>query len=616
LQTIIEKPGQLAKFQFRPTNGNPLTIAILAKRIGSTISPLIKLKTESGKLLKEFRETDGLDPVISYSPTDKSPIVIEIGDQLYSGSTNHIAYIQILEKNLAETPLDSVVKAGNQTNIKWISETGDFDTVTFQSNKPDLISIEQINSPAGWLKRSDQKLISSRIPLVNSTTTEAFTPPFSASLQFQSSQPANRIRMKARKGQPLVVETYARRLGRELDSLIDIKDASGKPVQLAAFRKVTDTLVAFRDHGSRQKGIRLTQWADFQMADYVLIGREITRIFQLPRNPDDDCQFFGDELRWGYFGTTPEQHSMSQTVTKLELLAPESENTIAQNLVHRVYYSNDDGGMAVGNDSYLLFNPPADGEYVVEVRETTSRSGDGANYALVVREPKPDFELLAISTDWNIAKGGSKLITVNIRRKDGFNEPVALKLTGLPEGWQATEGFIEPDQTSCDILITPDHSNSKTYYDQMNWKLKATARISNQFISHELYAAGGSTVITPESNMAMKASTYDLKIKPGSISRMILKVDRREPFAGRVPIDVKNLPYGVRVLDIGLNGVLITEPQQEREVRIYAEPWVKAQKRPFFSVGRAESAGTADSSPPVMLEVVEDVLATRQGSDR
>jgi hypothetical protein len=114
----------------------------------------------------------------------------------------------------------------------------------------------------------------------------------------------------------------------------------------------------------------------------------------------------------------------------------------------------------------------------------------------------------------------------------------------------------------------------------------------------------------------MKASTYDLKIKPGSISRMILKVDRREPFAGRVPIDVKNLPYGVRVLDIGLNGVLITEPQQEREVRIYAEPWVKAQKRPFFSVGRAESAGTADSSPPVMLEVVEDVLATRQGSDR
>ncbi|MFM7317811.1 MAG: hypothetical protein ACKO5E_12775, partial [bacterium] len=82
-----------------------------------------------------------------------------------------------------------------------------------------------------------------------------------------------------------------------------------------------------------------------------------------------------------------------------------------------------------------------------------------------------------------------------------------------------------------------------------------------------------------------------------------LLVDRREPFAGRVPIDVRNLPYGVRVLDIGLNGVLITETQKQREIRIYAEPWVKAQKRPFFAVGRAESAGTSDSSPPIMLEV-------------
>jgi hypothetical protein len=57
------------------------------------------------------------------------------------------------------------------------------------------------------------------------------------------------------------------------------------------------------------------------------------------------------------------------------------------------------------------------------------------------------------------------------------------------------------------------------------------------------------------------------------------------------------------VLDIGLNGVLITEPQQEREIRVYCEPWVKPQSRPFFAVGRAESAGTADASPAVMLEV-------------
>ena len=59
-------------------------------------------------------------------------------------------------------------------------------------------------------------------------------------------------------------------------------------------------------------------------------------------------------------------------LVEAQYYTPGAENTIASNLIHRVYYSNDDGGMVVGNDSYLLFNPPADGEYLVNVRETTS----------------------------------------------------------------------------------------------------------------------------------------------------------------------------------------------------------------------------------------------------
>jgi hypothetical protein len=91
---------------------------------------------------------------------------------------------------------------------------------------------------------------------------------------------------------------------------------------------------------------------------------------------------------------------------------------------------------------------------------------------------------------------------------------------------------------------------------------------------------------------------------PGEIVEMRLKVDRSDAFSGRVPVDVRNLPYGVRVLDIGLNGVLITEKETERTIRIFAEEWVPPQTRPFFAVGRAESAGTSDSAPPVMLEIV------------
>ncbi|MFM7592856.1 MAG: hypothetical protein ACKO85_13800 [Isosphaeraceae bacterium] len=472
--------------------------------------------------------------------------------------------------------------------------------------KPELettVRAEALLGTEGWIFPNSPKVLVSPIPVITSDFSKTITPPASISQRFRQGVSENKIRFKGTKGQPLVIETYARRMGQEIDTFLEIRDTDGQPVQAAAFRKVTDTLVAFRDHGSRQKGIRLTQWNDFQMADFVLIGREITRIFQLPRNPDDDCQFFGDEMRWGYFGTTPEQHSMSQTVTKLELLPRGAENTIASNLIHRVYYNNDDGGASVGNDSWIYFDPPADGEYEVIARENTGFSGLLANYALVIRTPEPDFELQLSPMDWNIPSGGSKIITATIRRKDGFNEPVRLQLADLPEGWRATDGLIEADQVSCDMQITPDFSKPAKFFDRLKWRLIATARSAEKELRHEIQANNAWAVMTPESNLQMIASTYELKIKPGSISRMILNVDRREPFAGRVPIDVRNLPYGVRVLDIGLNGVLITETQKQREIRIYAEPWVKAQKRPFFAVGRAESAGTSDSSPPIMLEV-------------
>ena len=49
-----------------------------------------------------------------------------------------------------------------------------------------------------------------------------------------------------------------------------------------------------------------------------------------------------------------------------------------------------------------------------------------------------------------------------------------------------------------------------------------------------------------------------------------------------------NLPHGVRVDDIGLNGVMITEQETTRTVHIVVEPWVQPQTQPILVVGRVE----------------------------
>ena len=84
---------------------------------------------------------------------------------------------------------------------------------------------------------------------------------------------------------------------------------------------------------------------------------------------------------------------------------------------------------------------------------------------------------------------------------------------------------------------------------------------------------------------------------------MQVKVERRDGFAGRIPVEVRGLPYGVRVLDIGLNGILITEKETTRTIVIYAEPWVEPTEHPFVVLARSERKGTEHAAKSVLLRV-------------
>ena len=69
-----------------------------------------------------------------------------------------------------------------------------------------------------------------------------------------------------------------------------------------------------------------------------------------------------------------------------------------------------------------------------------------------------------------------------------------------------------------------------------------------------------------------------------------------------MPIDVRNLPYGVKVDDVGLNGVLITENETSRKFVIRSEPWVKPQTRLFYVTANVEG-GVSNTALPLTLHV-------------
>ena len=61
-----------------------------------------------------------------------------------------------------------------------------------------------------------------------------------------------------------------------------------------------------------------------------------------------------------------------------------------------------------------------------------------------------------------------------------------------------------------------------------------------------------------------------------------------------------NLPHGVIVADIGLNGVLINEDKSERQIFLHTAPWVEDQDRLCYA--RALQADQP-TSIPVMIHV-------------
>jgi hypothetical protein len=185
-----------------------------------------------------------------------------------------------------------------------------------------------------------------------------------------------------------------------------------------------------------------------------------------------------------------------------------------------------------------------------------------------------------------------------------------VRAESLPPGVRSAPAVIEPGHYEGVLALSADASAPA--YSPPAWSLVAESRASatgsevSPKIRKRIDPGGpqaGWVTVTPAANLRVTARPDRVKIAPGQEVAITLGVERKNGLTGRVPIEVKNLPQGVRVLDIGLSGVLVNETQTERPVRIFAEPWVRHQVRSFYAVGKAESPGTEHSSLPIELEV-------------
>jgi hypothetical protein len=407
----------------------------------------------------------------------------------------------------------------------------------------------------------------------------------------------------AKKGQPLIVEVAARRLGSPLDPAIEILDAAGRPVPRATLRCLSKTYTTFRDHDSTGGGIRLEAWNELAMDDLLYVGGELVRIKDLPKNPDDDCQFYAvASQRVGYLETTPTFHSLGTPMYKVSVHPPGTAFPPNGMPVFTLYYRNDDGGPGYGKDSRLTFDAPADGEYRVRVTDARGEAGPAHAYRVTVRPPRPDFRVSFSPTAPAVWKGGALPVSVTATRLDNFDGPIELKLENLPPGFQAPATTIEAGQTTTAFALFADAATKAPDAKHPPLKLVARAMIEGKEVVRD--AAGGLPKVVEPGDLVTTTGQGEVTLRPGHEARLTVTVERRNGFAGRVPLEVQGLPHGVRVLNIGLNGILITEKDSSREVVLYAEPWVKPTAHPVVVLSKREGKNTEHAAKAVLLRVV------------
>jgi hypothetical protein len=207
---------------------------------------------------------------------------------------------------------------------------------------------------------------------------------------------------------------------------------------------------------------------------------------------------------------------------------------------------------------------------------------------------------------------------VRADRADNFDGPIRVDVAGVPEGfvvstplvieagqveafgtWFAAPGAPKPaDDAWAKLKVTATAEvGGKQVAKPVNGppKVEAEAAESPLYVEfHPTGPDGKASAVT-----ASPGAPAEITVVPGQTTTGWLKADRNK-HDGSISFDVQNLPHGVIVMDIGLNGVLIPEGQGERQIFIQCAPWVAEQDRLCYA--RAREAGTP-TSKPVMLHV-------------
>jgi WD40 repeat protein len=608
----VSTKGDADYYAFDAQAGQTLVLDLASTRLGGKLNGAITVADMSGRVIADSNDFDEqADPLLAFQVPADGRYLVRVADLTLGSSADHwyrlsvgpFAYVtgvfplsvppdaqtavQLAGFNLPPAAKVSV-KAGSSGEVPVPIDPGGFrsrQALKVQVGLPgEVLEAEPNDTPQQATVLAVPGAAGGRIWAEERADLDLF-------------------KFTAQAGQPWVIETQAAQRGAPTDTKIEVLDAAGRPVPRLLLQAMRDSYITFRGIDSKTIDSRVANWEEMELNEFLYMQGEVCKLFRLPQGPDSGFLFYGiNGQRRCYFDTSASAHALDEPCYIVQV-HPVGTQLVPNGLpVFRLYYANDDDGdRKLGRDSRIMFTAPATGEYLVRVSDVRGRSGDRFAYRLVIRRPQPDFAISIGGANPVVNAGSGKEITFQVDRRDGFEGPLSLEVTGLPPGFSISQPLvIEEGHFSAKAVLfaagdAPQPEPAATS------KVTARAVIEGKEVVKEVGSLG---VIkrAEKPQLLVRLEPAELTIRPGTTITAMLSIERNG-FNDEIRFDVNNLPHGVYVDNIGLNGVLILAGQTQRQVFITARPWVEETSRPFHVL--APVAGNQVSSP-IMLHVKRD----------
>lgn len=626
---VLNPMGDTDTFEFDARKNQTLIFDLNAKLLGSKADAVLTLTDAEGKVLASNNDFDNGDPFLAYTFTQDGTYRVRVNDLQLGASGDHFYRLSI-------GALPYVVGA----HPIGVGTNGETRVALLGYNLPSAASVKVAPGKPGEMelpldpekyrsRRAFKLLVGSGTELVekepNNDPAQAQSIPAPASvsgriLAGHGASDSDLFRFPAQKGQTWIIETMAAQRGSPIDTKIEILHPDGKPVERLLLQAVRDSAITFRGIDSNTPDCRVENWEEMELNELLYLQGEVVKIFRMPQGPDSGFLFYTSAgKRRAYFDTNPTVHALDEPCYVVEPHPPGSKLASTGLPIFKLFYSNDDDGeRKLGADSKLSFVAPTNGEYLVRVSDTRNFSGDRFVYRLVLREAKPDFKVTLAGANPSVPAGSGQSFTVSAERIDGFDGEIRIDITGLPPGFTvSTPLVIQAGHSEArGTLYASADAPETTTTNSIASKIVATARLNGKEVNHDvnnfgaiklaakpklLVALEPSRTATTNNNTSRSAANEPLEITiaPGQTVPAWLKV-QRNGHEDLITFTVDNLPHGIIVDNIGLNGVLIPKGQNEREIFLTAAKWVPEQDRLCFAI---ENQAGRQTSRPVILHV-------------